>query len=746
MGPPYNGSAGGNAAVSRLHPSRAFGATARRASDKRKRPGRPDAAMSDASSGGPARAGGWRLAGSSSSYLRSAAEQAIDWHPWGPEPFELARRTGRPILLDVGASWCHWCHVMDEGTYADPEVARLLAQHFVAVKVDRDEHPEVDRRYQRQVGALTGEGGWPLTGFLTPDGEVFLGGTYFPPTDGHGRPGFRRVLKEVARLWKDEPAAIEQNATAIRDAIARMRAARAPQSRPLAEFVAEVRGDLLGSYDPVHAGFGTQPKFPHPTAISFLLWDAFVRPESDSAEKARETLLRMADGGMYDQVGGGFHRYSVDDGWHIPHFEKMGADNAPLLAAYVEGAQRFGDPRLEEVVVGIVRWAREVLEDPAGGFGASQDADNAPGDDGDFFTWTRGELKEVLDGDELRLVTRFFGVGTDGRMPHDPERNVLFRMLPIAEAAEGLRLASSPEAALASAVERLRAARARRPVPAVDRALYADLNGRFVGAFARAATFLGDPTVLADARRAADRFLAGAFRTGVGVAHRLDADGPHGFGLLEDQVAFAGGLIELAAATADPRYVRPAVELLELVDREFRGEDGLLRDLAPRLYDGPTIGDLAAASYPLEDSPHLSANAAFALAAVRLGALLHDERWTAKALHLLPAVAQRIPAAGLFGAGSAWAAGLAETPAASVVVEGDGARHDALLRAARRAWHPNLVVFDGRPPSPFAVAGDLGPAGPEPRALVCVGTACAPPVTTADGIVEALGDRRPAPT
>ena len=688
-----------------------------------------------------------RLAGAASAYLRSAAEQPIDWHPWGPEPFEMARRTGRPILLDIGASWCHWCHVMDEGTYADPEVARLLLQHFIAVKVDRDEHPEVDRRYQRQVGALTGEGGWPLTGFLTPDGEVFLGGTYFPPTDGHGKPGFRRVLKEVARLWKDEPEAIRQNASVIRDALARMRAARAPQSRPLDEFVASIRGDVLGAYDPVNGGFGTQPKFPHPTAVSFLLWDDFARAAPDSAAKARETLERMAGGGMYDQIGGGFHRYAVDEGWHIPHFEKMGVDNAALLGVYVEGAQRFADPGFDEVVRGTLRWVREVLQQPGGGFGASQDADNAPGDDGDYFTWTRAELRQVLDGDELKLASRFFGIGTDGRMAHDPERNVLFRLLPLADAAHDLTLPAGPEATLRSVIERLHSARSRRPTPTVDPALYADINGRFIGAIARAGSLLGDPTVLAEARRAADRFLHDDYRPGEGMGHRLDTSGPHGFGLLEDQVAFAGGLLELAAALGEPRYLAPAIDLLQLVDREFRGEDGLFRDLAARLYDGPTIGDLAQPSYPLEDSPHLSANAAAALAFVRAGALLHDEAWTAKALALLPPIARRIPQAGLFGAGSALAAGLAETPAASIVVEGSGPTHDALVRAARRAWHPDLVVFEGRPTAPFSTTADLAALGPSSsaRALVCVGTSCAPPITEPTEIAAALRARPPAP-
>jgi uncharacterized protein len=672
-----------------------------------------------------------RLVGRSSAYLRSAVEQPIDWHPWGPEPFEIAQRTHRPILLDIGASWCHWCHVMDEGTYVDAEVARLLAEHFIAVKVDRDENPEVDRRYQRQVGALTGEGGWPLTAFLTPSGEVFLGGTYFPPTDGHGRPGFRRVLKEVARLWHDEPEKIQENSRAVQGALERMRGARAPDARALDAFQGQVLSEVHSGYDPVNGGFGMAPKFPHPTAIALLLWDGRQNRRALSDDRAAETLSRMGDGGMYDQVGGGFHRYSVDEGWHIPHFEKMGVDNAALLSAYVDGVRRFGDPRFEEVVRGTVGWIRDVLGDPAGGFGSSQDADNAPGDDGSYFTWSRGELKAALDPDEYRFAARFFGVGTDGRMPHDPERNVLFRMLSPEEAAEGLSLPGGPSAALGRVLGRLRAVRGQRPTPAVDRALYADINGRFIAAFAQAGSVLGESLLVADARRAADRFLTHAYAPDRGVAHRLDSDGAHGWGLLEDQVAFAGGLIELAGALAEPRYAEVASTLLGLVDREFRGEDGMLRDLSPRLYDGPPLGALNEPSYPLEDSPHLSANSAAAIAFLRLASLTHDDRWRAKASALLPPIANRLGHAGLFAAGAALACGLVTGEPATVIVEGTGAEAHALARAARRTWHPNAWVFEGRPPPPLALPDAAGApgAGSTPRALVCFGMVCAPPVT-----------------
>jgi uncharacterized protein len=708
-------------------------------SDKRMSPPRPSKVVSPAWSDGP-RVGASRLALTRSAYLRAASGQAIDWYPWGTDPFAQARRTGRPLLLDIGASWCHWCHVMDETTYADAEVVRLLREHFVTVKVDRDEHPEIDRRYQRQVGALTGEGGWPLTAFLTPDGEVFLGGTFFPPTDGQGRPGFRRVLEEVARLWREEPERIAENARGVQDALRRMRETRPVAARALDAFAADVLAEVRSSFDPVHGGFGTAPKFPHPTAISLLIQADFPSGTSPSAELAHSTLLAMADGGVYDQVGGGFHRYSVDAGWHIPHFEKMAADNAALLGSYIDGLVRFGDARFGEVARGTIGWTREVLADPAGGWGASQDADNAPGDDGGYFTWTRAELKETLEPDEFRLALRCFGIGTDAQMPHDPQRNVLFRMLPAAEAAGSLTFPNGPEAALSSIVAKLKEARDRRPPPQVDRALYADLNGRFIGSFSRAGPVLSDPSVMAEARRAADRWLRDAYSAERGVAHRLDPAGPAGFGLLEDQVLFAGGLIELAAATTEPKYVRAATRLLDLVDREFRGEIGLFRDVSPKLYDGPTVGGVANPSYPLEDSPHLSANSATALAFLRLGALVHDERWTDKARELLGLLSGRLSGAGLFGGGAALAVGVASTLPATIVIEGQGPGADALLRTARLSWHPNAFVFEGAPPPPFsAPLGDV-PARPpdEARALVCFGSVCAPPVTEPDALRSLL--------
>ncbi|MCI4362538.1 MAG: thioredoxin domain-containing protein [Thermoplasmata archaeon] len=695
--------------------------------------------MSESPKSGQPVAKAHRLERAASVYLRSAAEQAIDWYPWGTEPFELARRLGRPVLIDVGAVWCHWCHVMDEGTYSDPEVARILAEEFVAVKVDRDENPEVDRRFQRQVNALSGEGGWPLTAFATPDGEVFLGGTYYPPEDGLGRPGFRRVLREVARMYREEPASIRQNASVVRGALDRMAEGRTVRRTSSAEFRTRVRAALNESYDPVNGGFGHAPKFPHAGSVEFLLLDAVGENEPRSGARAVETIARMIDGGMFDQVGGGFHRYSVDEAWHIPHFEKMGADNAELLAALVEVDRYEPRPRFTEAIRATVAWASTVLTDPAGGFGASQDADNAPGDDGGYFTWSREELKATLTPEERKVIGRAFGIGTEGRMPHDPDRNVLYRMMSVPELAADL---GEPEAAVRrsfeSAVAKLAAARARRPPPLVDRTPYADINGLFLRAFARASQSEGEPAWLVPARRAADRFLRDGYSPEAGVAHRLNAGSGSGRGLLVDQAAFALGLVELGAVTVEPRYVVAAREILELIEREFRAENGLLRDVAPRLYDGPRIGAVDEPAYPLEDTPNLAPNSAAAIAMVRLASLTGDEPLRARAAQLIGAMGDRLGSAGVFAGGAAHAAGLLDVPPARVVIEGTGPESEALARAAERTFSPNLFVFRGAPPPPFSLPEELGTGRSAPRALVCFGMRCLAPITDAATLAQAI--------
>ncbi|MDQ2669204.1 MAG: DUF255 domain-containing protein, partial [Gemmatimonadota bacterium] len=366
-----------------------------------------------------------RLADASSAYLRSAAHQPVHWYPWSEAAFAAARASDRPVLLDIGAVWCHWCHVMDHESYEDPGLAEYLNEHFICVKVDRDERPDVDGRYQRAVQALTGQGGWPLTAVLTPDGEVFYGGTYFPPDGRYGRPGFRSVLARVLEVWRGQRDDVMRQAQTIRRFVEAGLDETAPgdATESLLEGAVAV---MRRVFDPVNGGFGDRPKFPHPGAVALLL--ARWRDSGDAELRTivERTLIGMSRGGIHDQIGGGFHRYSVDAEWIVPHFEKMASDNAELLRVYADAAAALGSAELASTARGIVAWVRDVLAHPDGGYGASQDADVGPEDDGDYFTWSREEAAAVLDPDALEIAAAHWDIGTAGEMHHDPSRNVLF--------------------------------------------------------------------------------------------------------------------------------------------------------------------------------------------------------------------------------------------------------------------------------------------------------------------------------
>ncbi|MGH7579841.1 MAG: thioredoxin domain-containing protein, partial [Gemmatimonadales bacterium] len=440
-----------------------------------------------------------RLESAASAYLRSAAHQPIHWYPWGADAFDAARAQDRPVLLDIGAVWCHWCHVMDGESYEDPALAQYLNDNFICVKVDRDERPDVDARYQRAVQAFTRQGGWPLTAFLTPAGEVFFGGTYFPPEGKYGQPGFRTVLASVLDAYRSRRAQVEAQAQAIRKALDTHLDESAP-GEPSPALLGQAEEQIARVFDPVNGGFGSQPKFPHPGAVTFLLHRWHDQPTEEIRRIIDRTLEGMARGGMHDQLGGGFHRYSVDAKWIVPHFEKMSYDNSELLKAYLDAYASFGTGEYAEVARGIVRWVREVASDPEAGYAASQDADVGLDDDGDYFTWTRDEAAAVLSGDELDVATAYYDIGTAGEMHHNPGKNVLFvaAALPATARLVGL----TEEAArllLVSARRKLLEARSLRPAPFVDRTRYTNWNAMMASATLRAGSVLGDTDARAHA-------------------------------------------------------------------------------------------------------------------------------------------------------------------------------------------------------------------------------------------------------
>ena len=430
-----------------------------------------------------------RLANSASPYLRSAVHQQVDWYEWGTEAFARAKAEDKPILLDIGAVWCHWCHVIDRESYENPQLAAIINQLFIPVKVDRDERPDVDARYQAAISAISGQGGWPLTGFLLPDGRPFFGGTYFPPEDAMGRPGFRRILEAVAVGFRDRRAEVEEAANRLAEAVANAETFVGARGKFDSSVADDQIESIVNMFDARNGGFGRSPKFPHPAALDLLLERHQAGGGARLLEVAATTLVKMGSGGVYDQIAGGFHRYSVDERWCVPHFEKMSYDNSELLKNFLHGYQVTQNPFLREVAEGIIDWTNAVLSDQVrGGFYASQDADQTLDDDGDYFTWTLEEVRAALAPEEARVIEIIYDVEARGEMHHNPAKNVLWIAKGPGEAAAALGMdETSVRLTLARAKGKLLAARAARPTPFVDTTHYVSWNAMFVSAYLDAA-------------------------------------------------------------------------------------------------------------------------------------------------------------------------------------------------------------------------------------------------------------------
>jgi len=528
------------------------------------------------------------LAQASSAYLRSAMHQPVRWREFGAEALAAAKAEDKPILLDIGAVWCHWCHVMDRESYDDPEVAALINEKFIAVKVDRDERPDIDARYQAAVSAISGQGGWPLTAFLTPDGQPFYGGTYFPPVEHYGRPSFRRVLASIAEAYKSKRDEVTESAQQVMSAISQ---AEAFAGRS-ADFSPAVIGKIVDSaakmFDVQHGGFGTAPKFPHPSALDLLI-DRYAKTrEQYLGVIINTTLQKMARGGVYDQLAGGFHRYSVDERWVVPHFEKMSYDNSELLKNYVHGFQATGNQFFAEVARDIIRWMDEWLSDrERGGFYASQDADINMDDDGDYFTWTLEEARAVLTPAEAEVAALYYDIGPTGEMHHNPAKNVLFVAMSIEEIAAKLK--KSPDevhALLDSAKKKMYAARLTRPTPYVDKTVYVGWNSLCVSAYLEAARVLKLDPVRHFALRSLDRILAEAWQPEQGLQHVVAYSDPAVErravpGLLDDYAFTAVACLDAYEATADLSYFKFAQRVTDkMLDRMFDPVSGGFFDAA----------------------------------------------------------------------------------------------------------------------------------------------------------------------
>jgi uncharacterized protein YyaL (SSP411 family) len=693
------------------------------------------------------------LSNASSSYLRSAMHQPIHWHEWGEEAFELAKRENKPILLDIGAVWCHWCHVMDRESYDDPEIAQLVNERFVAIKVDRDERPDIDSRYQVAVQAISGQGGWPLTAFLTPDGKPFYGGTYFPPDEHYGRPSFRRVLTSISDAYREKNGDVVEQAKLVEGAIAHSESFTGKTGEFSSKVIQEIIDSALKMFDEQHGGFGSAPKFPHPSILDLLI-DQYARSgDARLRQIFTTTLEQMARGGVYDQLAGGFHRYSVDERWVVPHFEKMSYDNSELLKNYVRAYQATGSQFFAQVARDIIRWMDEWLSDRNhGGFYASQDADISMDDDGDYFTWTVDEAKAVLIEEEAQIALLHYDINEVGEMHHNPAKNVLYQRASIEEIANRLKL--SPDRVreiLQSAKHKMYEARLKRPTPYVDKTVYVSWNALSISAYLQAARALSLEEALHFAFRSLDRILSDAWSPETGLKHVIaysDAnaakrDTP---GFLDDYAFTAIASLDAYESTADLSYFKIARQITDRMIEQFY--DPAAGGFVDAESKPGSLGVLSTPRKPFQDSPTPAGNSMAVIALLRLHGYTDEAEYRDKAEQTLELLSGAAGQYGLFAATYGIAATYFATPHAQIVVIGEDEAASQLYSEAMASsffgrsilkLKFSQVVAPNLPPTLAQTIPQL-PALKHGRSLavVCSGSTCKPPVHTPEQLKQIL--------
>ena len=692
------------------------------------------------------------LSRAASAYLRSARHQPVKWHEWGAEAFEKAKRENKPVLLDIGAVWCHWCHVMDRESYENEETAAVLNDHFIAVKVDRDERPDVDTRYQSAVAAISGQGGWPLTAFLTPEGKPYFGGTYFPPDERYGRPGFKRVLLTMAHAFAEQREEVEESASSILTMIEHNESFGGRSGEPGAPLLDKIIESALRQFDARNGGFGSQPKFPNSGGIDLLI-DAATRGGAN-AEAARNvaivTLRKMAAGGIHDHLAGGFHRYSVDEQWIVPHFEKMAYDNSELLKNYAHAFQSFANPEFAQVANGILRWMDEWLSDrERGGFYASQDADDSLEDDGDYFTWTRDEAQQALPAEEFRVAEAYFNLRPVGDMHHNPAKNVLHTPKMLDEVAKALAIDEvKARELLRAAKETMYAARLKRRTPYVDKTVYTGWNGMCISAYIAAGRALGLKEPVAFALKSLDRVL-GTVWSDAGLAHVVaygEGVAPERSvpGVLDDYAFVANAALDAWEASGEMRYFDAAQQIADAMLTRFYDVTGCGFFDTELNSTEERIGALAARRKPLQDSPTPAGNAVAATVLLRLAALTNDKDYETRAQETLEAFAGVVEHFGLFAASYALALRRMIEPPLQVCVVGDDPVAQDLLVTSMARFMVNKSVIQLRREQletlPPALAETLphAPVGEAGFAMVCKGNSCLPPIANDEELEAAL--------
>jgi uncharacterized protein YyaL (SSP411 family) len=672
--------------------------------------------------------------------MTTATSHAIRWQPWGTDAFEQAREQDKLILLDIGATWCHWCHVMDRVTYEDHELADLINDRFVAIRVDRDRRPDVDSRMQRQPALAGGNaGGWPLTAVLTPDGMVLYKATFLPPRSdpSYGAPaGLIDVLAQLDIYWRSHREEVDAAArTMHHNSELGLREAFTAPGELGRKAVDEVAAGVKDAYDSKHGGFGPAPKFYQSPAISLLLVRAW-HGDAEALAMVEQTLTAIAAGGVHDHVGGGFHRYSVDDNWHVPHFEKLAADNAALAVNYLDAFALTARSDFAEVAQSTLRWIHNTLGQPRGAFGASQDADAASDDDGDYFTWTLQEVRQAA-GEYADALIAYYGVGQMGHMHERPGRNVLRLAKDPHDVAHLLdKNEADASAAIRCGREALAIARSRRQAPAVDGAVFTDVNAMIAHAMLTAADRLGHDEFAQAGLRAIDYALSD-LRDERGVfAHLREHDGLMSVGMLTDQAWMLRALIGALCRTGRREYLDAARQAADYVLAELvEPGRGLLT--APRT--GGPAGESAQATW--DDGASLNPAAVFCAALGRLGQISGEDRYIGSAGELLRSFAS--------GAARQWGVFLAGYAMAidehihrrTIVVAGEGSQEAArtILDIARRTYVPNALVLAADAANdvwdPVARDLRLDDVPQAPAAYVCQADRCLAPAHRRDELL-----------
>jgi uncharacterized protein len=669
-----------------------------------------------------------RLASETSPYLRQHADNPVDWYPWGEDAFARARSEDRPVLLSVGYSACHWCHVMEHESFEDEATARVMNELFVNVKVDREERPDVDSIYMTAVQTMTGHGGWPMTVFLRPDGTPFYGGTYFPPQPRHGLPSFRQILMAVSEAYRTRRDEVDHTAANLLESLEQSMGLQGPSTTLDASILDDAFRGLVSRYDTGHGGFGSAPKFPQPLSLEVLLRHHARTGDEQSLRMLAHTLREMARGGMYDQIGGGFHRYSVDAHWLVPHFEKMLYDNALLARLYLHAFQATGDGELRRVAEEILRYVRREMTSPEGGFYSAQDADSE-GVEGKFYVWEPEEVDAILGAEDGPLFRKYYDITAAGNFEGKSIPRVQRDVAAVAEGA-GVEAAHLEEV-LARGRATLYEARAHRIWPARDDKVLTSWNAMMLEAWAVAARVLGRDEDRAMAVRNAE-FLLRELRPGGELMRtwregdaRIDA-------FLEDHALLADALLSLYEATFDARWVAEARQLADrLLDLFWDEEAGVFHDAR--------IGgeELVVRPRSVDDNPTPSGNSAATLMLLRLSAFTGEaryERVAGRVLHSMGALMQRAPLA--FGRLLAALDFHLAVPR-EVVVAGDPAAGEtrALLDIVGERYRPNTILALRRPAEDDSVEHIIpllagrAPVDGQPAAYVCRRFTCRRPVT-----------------